>query len=222
MAFLLPCSAGWLFAFGALVLALESGGLVQRLVYGVVPLVASGVVVVRVCRRGLIRRVALLLAACATDYLLYHALRGEPDRGLRVTLGEADGLFSWGPAAVRFPLGFRYKKEHGMDTLIGRFRSPDGLTVIRHDIGEYAGEQAGAGGVESLRDGARVRVAPGGVAFPDSGCAIFYLEADSAEGRAVIDSISRSFKPAAANWLRPILPELLRSDCRSRFRILFA
>src|SRR5436190_1168826 len=67
------------------------------------------------------------------------------------------GLFGWGSGEVKLPSGFTYKAERGMDSFIGKFTSQDGKLVVRHDIGELAGEHGGTGGTETLTEGSRVR-----------------------------------------------------------------
>ena len=83
--------------------------------------------------------------------------------------------------------------------------------------------------METLIEGSRVRFRrvthddeKGGkkyffkVSFPDASCANFYLESTSEKDAAIIEFIARSFRPR--RWvpasLRPLLPEVLRSDCR--------
>ena len=113
--------------------------------------------------------------------------------------------------------------------LAALLRQMDGL-VIRHDIGELAGDRAGHEEfTETLTEGSRVRVArnkimeDGGVSkfysdvsIPDDGCANFYLTSPNRDDSAAIDFIARSFRPKGwkPSWLRPLLPPILRSDCR--------
>ena len=129
------------------------------------------------------------------------------------------------------PAGFAYAHETGIDTLMGRFTSEDGSLVVEHDIGELAGEHGGIGESETLTQGSRVRSgrttfshAKGDtkhffkVSFPDSGCANFYLESANEKDGAIIEVIARSFRPTGwtPSFLRSLLPEILRSDCRYR------
>jgi len=134
--------------------------------------------------------------------------------GQRISSGTwnpKSGKFSWGAGEVTLPVGFTYREEPS-DTFEGRFTSPDGKLVIRHDIGGYAGVYASREGAfffeEDAVEGARVWIAkrdqPGrtgarttlaAVTFPDSGCANFFLESTKAEDAALINSIARSFRP---------------------------
>jgi len=117
---------------------------------------------------------------------------------------------------------------------MGYFTSQDGNIVITHDIGELAGEHGGMGKSETLIEGSRVRVGRATssddnghatffskVSFPDSGCANFYLESPNEKDAAAIEFIARSFRPTgwAPSWVRPLLPEVFRSDCRYRFEL---
>jgi hypothetical protein len=90
---------------------------------------------------------------------------------------------------------------------VGRFTSQDGKLVIQYDTGELAGEYGRAGKSETLTEGSRVRISRaipydvGGhemffsmVAFPDSGCANFYLQSPNQDA-SVIDFIAESFRP---------------------------
>jgi len=56
-----------------------------------------------------------------------------------VTWDEKSGVFRWRLGEVRLPIEITYKWDHGSDTFEGHFTSPDGKTVIHHDIGAYAG-----------------------------------------------------------------------------------
>ena len=88
--------------------------------------------------------------------------------------------------------------------------------------------------METLIEGSRVRFGSvahddekGGkeyffkVSFPDASCANFYLESTSEKDAAIIEFIARSFRPRGwvPSFLRPLLPEVLRSDCRYRVRL---
>ena len=132
------------------------------------------------------------------------------------------------------PAGFSYAPLNGIDTLMGRFTSEDGSLVVEHDIGELAGEHGGMGNLETLTEGSRVRFGSvvdsderGGktyfskVSFPDAGCANFYLESTREKDVALIRFIARSFRPKGwvPSFLRPLMPEVLRSDCRYRIKL---
>jgi hypothetical protein len=213
----------------------------EKFFYGVLPLCATPAVLAVTFRRWArmyARRRNAWLAACAVaifavalDSIVFLKFHGRQDERIRVVWQEELGFFSWGNGEIRVPAGFTYAREHGIDTFMGRFTSKDGSLVIEHDIGEFAGEHGGMGKSETLTEGSRVRV--GGltftdakgdtkhffkVSFPDCGCANFYLESSSEEDAAVIDFIARSFHPIGwtPSFLRPILPEILRSDCRYR------
>ena len=156
-----------------------------------------------------------------------------PDDEIQLNWRGESGAFDWGRGEVTLPAGFTYKPDYGIDTLIGSFTSQDGELVITHDIGELAGEHGGMGRVETLSQGSRVRVGLrirsvnqegiffSKVSFPDNGCANFYLESPREEDAAKIEFIARSFRPRAwtPSWMRPLLPEILRSDCRYRFQL---
>jgi hypothetical protein len=90
--------------------------------------------------------------------------------------------------------------------------------------------------METLIEGSRVRFGSvtlddgkGGkeyffkVSFPDASCANFYLESTSEKDAAFIQFIARSFRPRGwlPSFLRPLLPEVLRSDCRYRVKLPF-
>jgi hypothetical protein len=121
-----------------------------------------------------------------------------------------------------------------MDTFVGHFTSPDGRLVIHHDIGELAAEHGGMGRSESLTNGSRVWMGHAmynddkdgtkhlfKVSFPDCGCANFSLESTHERDGAIIEGIAKSFRPNGwtPSWVRPLLPEVLRADCRYRFEI---
>jgi hypothetical protein len=174
---------------------------------------------------------AVVILALVVDSVAYAKFHGHQDDRLHVVWTRTTGVFSWGPGAVRVPPGFSYEKLHGIDTLMGRFISEDGRLVLEYDIGELAGEHGGMGNSETLREGSRVKVGSATyvnregqtkrffkVSFPDNGCANFYLESSSEKDAAVIDSIATSFRPLGWTppFLRPLLPEMLRSDCRYR------
>lgn len=216
----------------------------ERIVWGLVPLMAGAVAVLLTYRswaRAYVPRRNAWLAGClitqlviAADLTLNLKFRGRQDEAIDLHWNGESGVFSWGKGEIKVPVGFTYKKELGIDTFVGQFTSPDGKLVIKHDIGELAAEHGGMGGTESLTNGARVRIGravdtddQGGsqhffiVSFPDSGCANFLLGSTNEGDGAVIEGIAKSFQSTGtrASWLRPLLPEVLRSDCRYRFRI---
>ena len=121
-----------------------------------------------------------------------------------------------------------------LDASVGQFTSHEGKLVIEYDIGELEGEHGGMGELETLTEGFRVRsgrvtrrVGEAGTSFfasasfPDSGCANFYLESPREEDSAAIDVIAKSFRPRGGtpSWALPLLPEVVRSDCRYRFQL---
>jgi hypothetical protein len=172
--------------------------------------------------------------AVALDITLFVKYNGRQDERIKLIWNGETGTFSWGSGEVKLPAGFSYKPERGIDTFVGRFTSQDRKLVVEHDIGELANEHGGAGTSETLTEGSRVRVAraiPSGVdgrttyfsevSFPDSGCANFYLASADEKDAAVVEFIARSFRPKSWTpaWMRTILPEVLRSDCRYRLRL---
>ncbi|MGC4054127.1 MAG: hypothetical protein QM757_34005 [Paludibaculum sp.] len=212
--------------------------------WGLVPLLAGVVAVTqtyRIWTRAFIRRRNAWLAGCliaqiviAADLMLYLKFHGRQDEAIDLHWNDEPGVFSWGKGEVRVPVGFTYKTQLGIDTFVGHFTSPNGRLVIQYDIGELAAEHGGMGRSEWLTNGSRVRIGrtvytddKGGtqhffkVSFPDSGCANFSLASTSERDAAVILDIAKSFQPTGtrASWLRPFLPEALRSDCRYRFKI---
>jgi hypothetical protein len=117
---------------------------------------------------------------------------------------------------------------------MGRFTSEDGRLVIEHDIGQLAAEHGGIGNMETLIEGSRVRLGSVTyddekrgkeyffkVSFPDASCANFYLESANEKDSAIIQFIARSFRPRGwvPSFLRTLLAEILRSDCRYRVRL---
>lgn len=54
---------------------------------------------------------------------------------LSIQWDDASRVFDWGPAFVRLPPGFTHRQFQGIDTMVGRFVSSDGRTVIRYDKG---------------------------------------------------------------------------------------
>ena len=217
----------------------------EKFFYGLLPL-CVGVVGLTYCSRYwasiFIRRRNAWLAGCilagfaiTLDLTLFWKYRGRQDDGIRVTWKNESGTFAWGSGEVRLPAGFTYKVDDGIDTFVGHFTSQDGKLVIQHDIGEFAGEHGGLGrsDSETLKEGSRVRVgrartdAQGRtafyakVSFPDNGCANFSLESANENDLAVIDFIARTFHPIGSipSWVRPLLPEFVRSDCRYRLEL---
>jgi hypothetical protein len=133
-----------------------------------------------------------------------------------VSWNSKSGKFTWWRGEVTLPVGLRYRGVPS-DTFEGRFTSPDGKLVIRHDIGGYAGAYASRRDAfsfeERVVEGARVwtarryrgRATLMAVTFPDSGCANFFLESSRIEDAAVIDSIARSFQPKGRDEPSPSL-----------------
>lgn len=197
----------------------------------------------RLSRRMFTRRRNAWLVGCLAlcvavfvDLAVFWNLRESGDDRLRLAWESDAGTFSWGSGQVRLPAGLTHHEENGIDTLVGHFTSPDGGLLISYDIGELAGEHGGAGKEEAMINGSRVKIARGTqpdeqgqtkilgkVSFPDSGCANFLVTATSQHHAEAIDTIARSFQPLneAPSWLRPLLPELLRSDCRYRWQSPF-
>jgi hypothetical protein len=172
--------------------------------------------------------------AVVLDFSLFLKYRGRQDERIKLVWKGESGAFSWGSGEVKLPAGFTYKANYGIDTFVGQFTSQDGNLVIEHDIGELAGEHGGMGKSETLTEGSRVRVGRAirhddngrttffsKVSFPDSGCANFYVESHNENDAAAIEFIARSFRPTGwtPSWARPLLPEVLRSDCRYRLSL---
>lgn len=216
----------------------------ERFVWGLAPLLVGVVVVTLTYRswaRAYVRRRNAWLAGClitvvviAADLTFYLKFRGQQDEAISVHWNGESGVFSWAKGEIRVPVGFTHKKESGIDTFVGHFTSPDGKYVVEYDIGELAGEHGGMGRSETLIEGLRIREgratytdAKGDtkhyfkVSFPDCGCANFSLDSTSDMGGEIIEGIAKSFRPAGwtPSWLRPLLPEVLRTDCRYRFEI---
>jgi len=211
----------------------------ERLFYGLLPMGASAVTFAfafRLLVRSYLRRRNAWLVGCVVvafvavlDFTVFLNYRKRQDEQIKLIWSSESDVFNWGSGEVKLPVGFTYKADHGFDTYMGHFTSQDGKVVIEHDIGELAGEHLGMGGAETLVNGSRVRVGlavrPDGtgpntffskVSFPDSGCANFYTESTNEGDAAVIEFIAKSFRPSgwAPSWARPLLPELIRSDCR--------
>ena len=171
----------------------------------------------------------VLLVAAIFDCVLYWKLRAKPDAGINVSWDSESGTFHWGKGQVKLPLGFSYTRLEGIDSTVGRFTAADGAIVIRHDIGELGGGLPDTPVSETATLGSRVQFGRSvrldevgrtrflfEVSFPDSGCAKFWLEAPDESGSIVIASLANSFQPTIGPpaWVRPLLPEVLRSDCR--------
>jgi hypothetical protein len=216
----------------------------EKLFYGVLPVSAAPFILSVAFRRwaGLYARrrnawmgwFVLFTFAVSVDATCFLKLRNRQDERIHLDWQSTSGIFSWGTGEVRVPAGFGYTREHGIDTFVGRFTSADGSVVIEHDIGELAAEHGGMGKSETLNGGSRVRVDSvtysddkGGTryfskaSFPDSSCANFYLESAREKDTAVIQLIAQSYRPKGwvPSSLRPLLPEIFRSDCRYRIKL---
>lgn len=167
------------------------------------------------------------------DFALHNAYRNSIHLDERPPgWDENTASFDWGAGRVRLPGGYTYRPLNGIDTFIGEFTSAGGELTIRHDIGELAYEHGSLGPVsETLNAGARVQqtrqwvAAESGsnktfaaVAFPDSGCAIFYASSSNGDAAEAIGFLTRSFQPRGRlpGWTLPLLPEVLRTGCRIR------
>jgi hypothetical protein len=217
----------------------------ERLFYGFLPVFATPAILAITARhwvRQFARKRNALLTLCGVavsavplDTIVFLKLRGRPDARIHLDWQKESAVFSWGTGEVKMPAGFTYARETGIDTFMGLFTSEDGRLVIEHDIGELAAEHGGMGNMETLIEGSRVRYGSvahdnekGGkeyffkVSFPDASCANFYMESTSEKDVALIEVIARSFRPRGwvPSFLRPLLPEVLRSDCRYRVRLL--
>ena len=244
-------SVGWyILSFGALILCCSTsraGGLfwtAERLFYGLLPIcVAISIFGFTFSRWGrLFGRLrnswmtgfAGMILCIALDLTLFFQLRGQTDDHLKQVWRSESSVFDWGSGEVRLPAGFVHQRGQGIDTIVGRFTSPDGKVQVEYDIGELAGEHGGMGSTETLSGGARVRTELrfrvagdpavsffSKVSFPDSGCANFSLQSADESDSAIIEFIARSFRPKGrlAGWIVPFLPEVLRRDCRYNFRL---
>jgi len=216
----------------------------EKVFYGLLPMCVSAMALaytIRLWSRAYIRRRNAWLAGCivavfaaALDVALFLSYHGRQDDGIKLVWRGDSETFDWGAGEVKLPPGFTYRPEHGIDTFVGHFISPDGKQVVEYDIGYLAGEHGGMGTSEALMKGSRVRTGRAAridekgvpilfskVSFPDSGCANFYLESANEKDSETIEFIARTFRPAggAPSWLRPLLPEVLRSSCRYRFQL---
>lgn len=218
----------------------------DKVFYGLGPVVLGTWLINLVARRWLHgfgnRRngwIALCLVAmliCVFDlalFVMYRSYRNQYDDNIHLAWNPQSHVFSWGPGSVRIPSGFEHQPAHGIDTLVGDFISTERKLVIRYDIGDLAGEHGGIGGMETLNQGARVRSGQtisdlngvpktfAAVSFPDSGCANFFLESLNKSDAVLIEEIGKSYRPLSRTpaWLKPLLPEILRTDCRYRFQL---
>jgi len=216
----------------------------ERLFYGALPLIAIPVLLAIALRRwfrlfgrkryAVLSTCGIVLLAIAVDTLAFLMLGGRQDERIQVDWREEVAIFRWGTGQVSIPAGFSYTRQRGMDTFIGRFTSPDGRLVIEHDIGELAAEHGSMGQFETLSHGSRVRFGSGEyvddrgitrhffkLSFPDASCANFSLEAATDTDGDIMLSMARSFRPAGwlPSFVRPLLPEVLRSDCRYRLKL---
>jgi hypothetical protein len=215
----------------------------EKLFYGMLPVFASFLifgVISRLWARIFTRRRNAWLAGCvvailavALDAIAFMRFDGRQDERIQLVWRKESGVFSWGTGQVQIPAGFTYARETGIDTFVGRFTSEDGRLVIEYDIGELAAEHGGMGRSETPTEGSRVRFGRATysekgstkyffkVSFPDSGCANFSLESAREKDAAIAEFIARSFCPSGwtPSFLRPLLPEMFRSDCRYRLRL---
>jgi|SRR6516164_6464468 hypothetical protein len=216
----------------------------EKFVYGLLPVLATPAILA-ITARHWVRQFAqkrnawltlcgVAVFAIPLDTIGFLKLRGRQDERVRLDWRKESAVFSWGTGEVKMPAGFTYARETGIDTFVGLFTSEDGRLVIEHDIGELAAEHGGMGNLETLVEGSRVRFGSvthddekSGkeyffkVSFPDASCANFYLESANEKDSAIIQFIARSFRPRGwlPSFLRPLLPEVLRSDCRYRVRL---
>ncbi len=241
--------ACYLVAFGTAVLCCvplhRSGGFwrAEKFFYGLLPICAALVIFLfafRRWRRAFSQRLTAWLVGFAAvilivflDVIAFQLLRPESDAGINVVWNAESGTFSWGSGEVKLPPGFTYHAERGIDTFVGRFTSRDGKIVIEHDIGELAAEHLGMGNVQTISKGSRVLTGRAvasesgttkffaAVSFPDTGCANFYQESQSEKDLYAIELVRANYRPVGwmPSWVRPLLPELLRSDCRHRMTV---
>ncbi len=218
--------------------------LLEKFFYGLTPVCLSAWLLVETFRgwgRPFARRptawaagLAMMLFAVVVDTAIFLILRQVTEPVIALAWRPGQRTISWGSGEVTIPPNFHYEKESGIDSVVGKFISPDGKTIISYDIGWLTGEHGGMGKTESLKLGSRVReshIEIAGddkgapqfiaiVAFPDNGCANFRLDSTNKNDFGAMDLIANSFQPSGWTpaWLRPFLPEFLRSDCRYRLR----
>lgn len=211
----------------------------EKLFYGLLPALLAAVLLritaarwVRAFRRpwqAWLLGIPVCFLIWTAEFITYMLCRGQPDNRIRISWNQTTGSFDWGLGTITLPPNFTYERLDGIDSSVGRFRSPNGSTAVNHDIGELGGWDDGPGRSETLTEGARVRIRRhdafdstgrrpprATLSFPDSGCAKFYLELTSTEDAEIVEHIAKSFRPRDRKpaWLLPLLPELLRSDCR--------
>ena len=168
------------------------------------------------------------------DVIIYREARFSADDGISLSWSAESGGFSWGRGRTTLPPGYTHEGLNGIDTFVGQFKSPDGQFVINYDIGELAAEHGGIGDRQTIIRGSRIRIGSVSrtddegrplffrkVTFVDSGCAAFDAESSDERRLAAIDFIAASFQPGGMTpaWIRRLLPEFLRTDCRYHFRL---
>jgi len=216
----------------------------ERLVYGLLMIAATLFLLSltirrwrRRFRRGRNAWLALFVVTVAgicIDTVVFLRLRGRGDEKIHLVWRADASVFGWGTGSVSVPAGFRYERLNGMDTFVGLFTSKERNLVIEYDIGELAAEHGGMGDRETLTEGSRVRFGKATdsdesgtkkyyfrASFPDANCANFSMESTSERDGWIVERIASSFRPQS--WfpasMRPLLPEILRSDCRYRIRL---
>ena len=190
------------------------------MVYGLLPLAGGITLGISTARRwctlfsrpltAWLLGLVIVALMCFVDIHLYLRWQMMSDDRIALRWNPESGEFNWGSGSVRIPKGFEYQSELGIDTFVGRFTTRFDRTVIQHDIGELAYEHGSPRSPESL-------------SFPDSGCAVFYVEAPPERRAEIIETLRTSFRPShwKLAWMRPLLPEILRTDCHYRFRAPF-
>jgi hypothetical protein len=124
---------------------------------------------------------------------------------------SAARTYQWPHGSVKIPPGFAHHCCEGLDSIQGRFVSPDKELVIYYDIGGFAGSYADPKDQsfkEQFVEGTRVWTAQhqtrhdAGVAqtrfavtFPDAGCANFFLYSSRSGDAEVIAQIAASYHP---------------------------
>jgi len=222
--------------FGSAVLicalrARYSGWPIDTVLYGMAPLAVSVLIsrgFLRFASRAGLPRYALPLVALA-GFLLIVA-------GVRYYRSLADderppywknGVLIWARGELRFPEDSTHFAEKGIDTHVGQTLLPWHGPTIWYDIGELAGEHTRINSYQEwLVRGSRVRVATRetqegkrtAVSFPDAGCANFSAEWSIPEEKSSLLSIASGLRAKSRLpwWLIPVLPEIVRSDCRHR------